>query len=228
MWKNLPRRNFPEPNRSWAQPGVAGQGNRQQEQSRGKEVLSLDPDMAHPNLVISKDGKEVTCVSQERFVDSSPRRFDMTNCVVAKQSFSTGQHYWEVSVGWKRRWNLGVVSDRARRQGRLISMKRWPWPPRKVCTEGYWLIGYHQQKAGKKYWIFDTNPWSLDIHPHPETIGVHLNYTDGVVSFYNADHPNTLTHIHTFHTSFDNTPVYPIFDPCWHDKGGNTQSLKTL
>ncbi|KAG6922391.1 tripartite motif-containing protein 72-like, partial [Chelydra serpentina] len=169
----------------------------------GKEVLSLDPATAHRNLEISKDRKEVTCVSQERFVDSSPRRFDTANCVVAKQSFSAGQHYWEVSVGWKPRWNLGVVSDRARRQGRLINVEWWPWPPRKVCAKGYWLIGYDQQKAGKKYWIFDTHPWPLDIHPHPETIGVYLDCEDGEVSFYNADRPDTLTHIHTFHTSFD-------------------------
>ncbi|KAM9149680.1 tripartite motif-containing protein 72-like [Pangshura tecta] len=206
MCKNLPRSSFP-----------------------GKAVLCLDPDTAHPNLEISKDGKEVTCVSQGRFVSSSPRRFDTANCVVAKQSFSAGQHYWEVSVGWKRRWNLGVVSDHARRQGRLIQKKYWWWPwSEEVCTEGYWLIGYNQQKAGKPYWIFDTNPWPLDICPHPETIGVYLDYTDGEVSFYNANHPNTLTHIHTFHTSFDNKPVYPVFDPCWHDKGGNTQPLKIL
>ncbi|XP_005314426.2 tripartite motif-containing protein 72-like [Chrysemys picta bellii] len=205
MLKNLARSKFPE-----------------------KEVLSLDPDTAHPNLEISKDGKEVTCVSQRRYVDSSPRRFDTANCVVAKQSFSAGQHYWEVFVGLKRRWNLGVVSDRAKRQGRLIKVEWWPWPPSKVCAEGYWLIGCDRQKARKNYWIFDTNPWPLAICPQPEIIGVYLDYTDGEVSFYNADHPNTLTHIHTFHTSFGNNPVYPIFDPCWHDKGGNTQPLKIL
>ncbi|XP_039390281.1 tripartite motif-containing protein 72-like [Mauremys reevesii] len=204
MWKNLHRSSFPK-----------------------KEVLSLDPDTAHRNLVISKDGKEVTCVSEEKSVDSSHKRFDTANCVVARQSFSTGRHYWEVFVGQKRRWNLGVVSDRAKRQGPLFSVEFWPLPPSKVCTAGYWMIGYDQQKAGKKYWIFDTNPWPLDISPQPEKIGVYLDWEDGEVSFYNADHPNTLTHIYTFHTTFDK-PVYPVFEPCWHDNGANTEPLKIL
>lgn len=44
------------------------------------------------------------------------------------------------------------------------------------------------------------------------------------MTFYNADDPCDLIPLY----SFSNAPVYPVFDPCWHDNGGNTQPLKIL
>ncbi|CAM4562157.1 unnamed protein product, partial [Lepidochelys olivacea] len=98
-----------------------------------------------------------------------------------------------------------------------------------VCAEGYWLIGYNQEKAGKPYWAFDTNPMPFDCSPHPETIRVCLDYTGGEVTFYNADNPGNLVPLYSFYNAaFKNAPVYPIFDTCWHDNGGNAQPLKIL
>ncbi|XP_039390252.1 tripartite motif-containing protein 72-like [Mauremys reevesii] len=188
------------------------------------EDLTLDRDTAHPLLEIPADGKEVRCGTSENNVSSGPKRFDTANCVVTNQSFSAGQHYWEVFVGQKRRWNLGIVSERARRQGRLIENRSG-----EVCTEGYWLIGYNQQKAGKPYKAFDTNPMAFECSPHPETIGVYLDYKGKEVTFYNADDPCDLIPLYSFYNAaFNDAPVYPFFDPCWHDNGGNTQTLKIL
>lgn len=97
-----------------------------------------------------------------------------------------------------------------------------------VCAECYWLIGYSQEKAGKLYWAFDTNPMPFDYNPNPQTIGVYLDYEAREVSFYNTNGPNAPIRLYTFHTAFCGTPVYPVFDPCWHNKGGNTQPLKSL
>ncbi|XP_030403675.1 tripartite motif-containing protein 72-like [Gopherus evgoodei] len=193
------------------------------------EALTLDPDTAHPLLEILADGKEVRCGSFKKTAISDPRRFDTANCVVTHQGFSAGQHYWEVFVGRKPRWNLGVISERAERRGRLIQMKSlWPGSG-EVCTEGYWLIGYDQRKAGKPYWAFDTNPMAFDCSLHPETIGVYLDYTDREVTFYNADDPSNLIPLYSFyHAAFNDTRVYPVFDPCWHNNGSNTQPLKIL
>ncbi|KAG6922388.1 tripartite motif containing 72, E3 ubiquitin protein ligase L homeolog, partial [Chelydra serpentina] len=197
---------------------------------REEEELTLDPATAHPLLEISADGKEVRCGTSTGNVSSSPRRFDTANCVVARQSFSAGRHYWEVSVGRKRRWNLGVVSDLAERRGRLIQRKSWwPWLDDVICAEGYWLIGYNQEKPEKPYWAFDTNPMPFDCNPPAQAIGVYLNYTDGGVTFSNTDDPRKLKPLYTFYNAaFDDAPVYPIFDPCFHDNKGNTQPLKIL
>ncbi|CAM4580678.1 unnamed protein product [Caretta caretta] len=190
-----------------------------------KEDLTLDPDTAHPELEISADGKEVKCGSF-RNVSSSPSQFDTANCVVAQQSFSSGRHYWEVFVGQKPRWSLGIVSERAERKGRLIQKTSGS---SEGFTEGYWLIGYNKEKAGKPYWVFDTNQMPFDCSPHPKTIGVYLNYTGGEVTFYNPDDPDNLIPLYSFYNvAFKNAPVYPIFDTCWHDNGGNAQPLKIL
>ncbi|XP_037757391.1 tripartite motif-containing protein 72-like isoform X2 [Chelonia mydas] len=191
-----------------------------------KEDLTLDPDTAHPELEISADGKEVKCGSCKKNVSCSPRQFDTANCVVARQSFSSGRHYWEVFVGQKPRWNLGIVSERAERRGRLIQKTSGCG---EVCAEGYWLIGYNKEKAGKPYWAFDTNQMPFDCSPHPETIGVYLDYMAGEVTFYNPDDPDNLIPLYSFYNAaFKNAPVYPFFDPCWHDNGGNAQPLKIL
>nr|XP_005313562.1 caspase-7-like isoform X2 [Chrysemys picta bellii] len=195
-----------------------------------KEDLTLDPATAHPLLEISKDGKEVKCGSFTKTVSPSRRRFYTANCVVARQSFSAGRHYWEVSVGRKKRWNLGVVSERAKRRGRLIEKKYWwlPWSG-EVCAEGYWLIGYNQEKLEKPYWAFDTNPMPFRCNSRPQIIRVYLDYAGGEVTFYNADDPSNLIPLYTFYNAdFRSAPVYPVFDPCWHDNGGNTQPLKIL
>ncbi|XP_065447222.1 tripartite motif-containing protein 72-like isoform X2 [Chrysemys picta bellii] len=194
-----------------------------------KEDLTLDPTTAHPQLEILKDGKAVKCGTSTGNVSCGPRRFDTANCVVAQQSFSAGQHYWEVSVGQKPRWNLGIVSDQAERRGRLIQMKSlWPGSG-EVCTEGYWLIGYNKQKAGKPYWAFDTNPMPFQCNPPPKKIGVYLDYAGGEVTFYNADDLGNLTPLYSFYNAdFRSAPVYPVFDPCWHDNGSNTEPLKIL
>ncbi|CAM4683693.1 unnamed protein product [Lepidochelys kempii] len=69
----------------------------------------------------------------------------------------------------------------------------------------------------------------FDCSPHPETIRVCLDYTGGEVTFYNADNPGNLVPLYSFYNAaFKNAPVYPIFDPCWHDNGGNAQPLKIL
>ncbi|XP_043373043.1 tripartite motif-containing protein 72-like [Dermochelys coriacea] len=195
----------------------------------GREDLTLDPVTAHPLLEISPDGKEVKCRTIMKNVSSSPKRFDTANCVVAQQSFSAGRHYWEVFVGRKPRWNLGVVSDLAERWGRLIQKKSWwPWSE-EVCADGYWLIGYNQEKPEKPYWAFDTNPMPFDCSPHAETIGVYLDYTGGEVTFYNTNDSDNLIPLYSFYNAaFKNAPVFPIFDPCLHDKGANTESLKIL
>lgn len=194
-----------------------------------KEDLTLDPTTAHPLLEISPDGKEVKCGTFPKDVPAGPRRFDTANCVVADQSFRAGRHYWDVSVGRKRRWNLGVISDSAERRGQLIQTKSWlPWSG-EVCAEGYWLIGYDAQKAGKKYWAFDTHPMPFSCSHQPETIRVCLDYEAGEVSFSGADDPDNLIPLYSFyHAEFQGISVYPLFDPCWHDKGGNTDPLKIL
>ncbi|CAM4683684.1 unnamed protein product, partial [Lepidochelys kempii] len=124
-WIRAPRSGMVRAAEQFAMVGVMSEDYPKfKNDRREKEDLTLDPDTAHPELEISEDGKEVKCGSF-RNVSSSPSQFDTANCVVARQSFSSGRHYWEVFVGQKPRWSLGIVSERAERRGRLIQRKSW-------------------------------------------------------------------------------------------------------
>ncbi|CAM5118249.1 unnamed protein product [Eretmochelys imbricata] len=178
------------------------------------ENLTFDPDTAHPNLVVSEDGKRVECVEHKQPVSSDdPGRFDKSNCVVSRQSFSGGEHYWEVTVGDKPRWALGIISADAGRKGRLQALP----------SSGFWLVGC---KEGKNYeaHVEHKEPRLLRVETKPSRIGLYLSFEDGMLGFYDASDEDNLGQLFAFHTRFTTT-VYPFFDVCWHDKGKNSQPL---
>lgn len=57
----------------------------------------LDPDTAHPNIVLTADGKQAGRGELLHIVPDHPMRFDPVICVVAKKSFLSGRFYFQVS-----------------------------------------------------------------------------------------------------------------------------------
>ncbi|NXA57274.1 BT1A1 protein, partial [Nothocercus julius] len=99
--------------------------------------LTLDPDTAHPHLVLSADGKSVRWEGTRRALPELPGRFDASRCVLARGGFSGGRHYWEVAVGAGAAWAVGVARESVRRKGRLSVSP----------AAGIWAIG----KCGSRY-----------------------------------------------------------------------------
>lgn len=58
----------------------------------------LDPDTAHPNIVLSADGKQAGRGELLHIVLDNPQRFDPVICVVGKRGFLSGRFYFQVSV----------------------------------------------------------------------------------------------------------------------------------
>lgn len=56
----------------------------------------LDPDTAHPNIVLSADGKRAGRGELLQIVPDNPKRFDPVICVVGKKGFLSGRFYFEV------------------------------------------------------------------------------------------------------------------------------------
>ncbi|XP_068018495.1 zinc-binding protein A33-like isoform X2 [Melanerpes formicivorus] len=107
--------------------------------------LTFDPESAHPNLVFSRDLTAVTERDRARPVASSPRRFRQCVNVLSSQSFTSGQHYWEVWVGSKTKWDLGVAAEAVDRAAKV-----------KLCPEnGYWTLRLRNRA---EYWATST-PW---------------------------------------------------------------------
>lgn len=60
------------------------------------EDVTLNPVTAYPFLILSEDRKQVKRGEKLQFFRNSPQRFDVWSCVIAKEGFGAGRHYWEV------------------------------------------------------------------------------------------------------------------------------------
>uniref|UniRef100_A0A452UCA5 E3 ubiquitin-protein ligase TRIM50 n=1 Tax=Ursus maritimus TaxID=29073 RepID=A0A452UCA5_URSMA len=169
--------------------------------------LKLDPATAHPLLELSKGNTVVQCGLLAQRRASQPERFDYSACVLASRGFSWGRHYWEVVVGNKSDWRLGVIKGTASRKGKLS----------KSPENGVWLIGL---KEGRVYEAFGCPRVPLPVAGHPHRIGVYLHYEHGELTFFDADRPDDLRLLYTFQADFQGK-LYPILDTCWHERGSN-------
>nr|XP_012597695.1 E3 ubiquitin-protein ligase TRIM50 isoform X2 [Microcebus murinus] len=172
------------------------------------ESLKLDPATAHPLLELSKGNTVVQCGLLAQRRASQPERFDYSTCVLARQGFSCGRHYWEVVVGSKSDWRLGVIKGTANRKGKLS----------KSPEHGVWLIGL---KEGRVYEAFACPRVPLPVMGHPHRIGLYLHYEQGELTFFDADRPDDLRPLYTFQADFQGK-LYPILDVCWHERGSNS------
>ena len=60
------------------------------------EDVTLNPVTAYPFLVLSEDRKQVKRGEKLQFYRNSQHRFDIWSCILAKEGYDTGRHYWEV------------------------------------------------------------------------------------------------------------------------------------
>ncbi|XP_044038184.1 bloodthirsty-related gene family, member 2 [Siniperca chuatsi] len=158
--------------------------------------VNLSAKTAHPFLSVSDDRKHVRHTDKLQEVSDHPKRFDCVANVLARESFCSGRCYWEVEVGEKIEWNLGVVRQTINRKGKFT-----------VCpANGFWTLSL---KTGGQY-IANTSPVTpLALEQRPRKVGVFLDYTEGRVSFYCAE---SGVHIHTFTDTFTDR-LHPFFSP---------------
>lgn len=170
--------------------------------------VTLDRDSAHPRLIISEDGKQVHCSERYQTVPDTIERFDRVVCVLGRQGISSGCQYWEVVVGEKTDWDLGIASHSINRKGKIVANP----------ANGFWFLSLRD----KHEYVFRTEPsMPIVVHPKPQRVGVYVDYEKGQLSFYNAD---TKSLIFTFTNSFAET-LYPFFSPCTNKSGKNEAPL---
>ncbi|XP_041724280.1 E3 ubiquitin-protein ligase TRIM39 isoform X1 [Coregonus clupeaformis] len=170
--------------------------------------VTMDSSTAHPRLILSENGKNVKCGDHHQSVPHNPERFDRVVCVLGREGFSSGQHYWEVEVGGKTDWDLGVASSSINRKGKIMVSP----------SNGYWFLSLRD----KHNYAFRTEPSTeLLLNLRPQKIGVYVDYEKGQVSFYNVD---AKLHIYTFLDTFCES-VFPFFSPCTNKSGKNDGTL---
>ncbi|XP_041094742.1 E3 ubiquitin-protein ligase TRIM39-like isoform X4 [Polyodon spathula] len=154
--------------------------------------VTPDPDTASPSLTVSEDGSLV------RFTG---KRSEEWPSVVGREGFTSGRCYWEVEVGEKGYWVLGVSTH--------PHEKSIPAKP----EEGYWLVRLVKGKTCTA--VSQSGDQIVQLEKICKVWGVYLDHEGGRLSFYNA---GTRFHIYTFEGSFPGQ-VYPIFSPGSYDKG---------
>uniref|UniRef100_A0A673GMZ8 Uncharacterized protein n=1 Tax=Sinocyclocheilus rhinocerous TaxID=307959 RepID=A0A673GMZ8_9TELE len=101
--------------------------------------VTLDPDTAHPNLILSDDGKQVRHGDIKQKLPNNPERFDHYPGVLGKEGFSSGRFYFEVQVKEKIEWDLGVARESINRKGREGTDQN---------TTSLWILDLKPQKVG--------------------------------------------------------------------------------
>ncbi|XP_067405795.1 uncharacterized protein [Emydura macquarii macquarii] len=157
--------------------------------------VTLDPDTANPWLVLSEDRKRVRCGDTCQDLPDNPERFDRCSCVLGAEGFPGGRRYWEVQVGDRPDWEVGVCRESVSRKGTVTL----------TPGNGYWVL----RLWDGEYAACTAPPTSLPMTVRPSRVGIFLDYEVGEVSFYNVTDRSQLF---TFTDTFSGT-LHPYFDP---------------
>ncbi len=146
--------------------------------------MILDPNTAHPRLVVSDDLTSVRTSENNQLIPDNPERFDSYSCVLGSEGFNSGTHCWDVEIKESSIWSLGVTTASNQRKGCVF------------LNTDVWCVAYGlPERAGFR------------VKQKLERVRVNLDYDRGTVSFSD---PVTNTHLHTFTSTFTDT-LFPFF-----------------
>ncbi|XP_030235305.1 probable E3 ubiquitin-protein ligase TRIML1 [Gadus morhua] len=170
--------------------------------------VTLDPDTAHPWLILSEDGKQVHDGGVRKKLPRNPKRFKYYTSVLTRQSFSSGRFYFEVQVKDKTDWWLGVARESIDRKGET----------EQTPETGYWTLYYDEDGL-----VFNDDPdVDLPLRAELQKVGVFVDYDEGLVSFYDVE---ARVHIYSATGCTFTEPLYPFLSPHLHKEGTNSAPL---
>ncbi|XP_066578292.1 butyrophilin subfamily 2 member A1 [Amia ocellicauda] len=170
-----------------------------------KVDLTLDPSTAHPWLCVSSDGKQVSLGDKQKDISKHPQRSDSVYSVMSNESFGKGKRYWEVHVGEKTEWTLGVA--------KRVNYFFGSYKNCSVCCS----VG-----KNKNGLIASSSSDNILQSLEPRKVGVYLDYEGGQVSFYSV---GERAHICTCTIDTNRDDLYPYFSPGDSEDGTNAAPL---
>ncbi|XP_073726027.1 NACHT, LRR and PYD domains-containing protein 3-like isoform X7 [Misgurnus anguillicaudatus] len=160
--------------------------------------LTLDSNTVNNHLILSEENRRVTHVWEDQAYPDNEERFDHYPQVLCKESL-TGRCYWEVK--FTENVDISVSYKGIKRKG---------------MGKEYWF-GYNEKSwklhcANNTFAASHNNIISVisAVSPDSNTVGVYLDWSAGVLSFYSISDTHKLTHLHTYRTTFTE-PLYAGF-----------------
>ena len=174
--------------------------------------VRLDPDTAHPKLIVSTDGDRAAYTERWQQVPDLPGRFDTTLNVISLQGYSCDRHYWEVDVSGKTYWELGVTYPSIHRKGTTEDC----WLGR---GDGSWCVEYFDGE----YTAWHAGvPHQLPVVSRFRRIGVFCNLHAGLVTFVETEH---MMPLYTFCAGTFSDCLHLALCPGHDHNGTNSQPI---
>ncbi|XP_058640256.1 NACHT, LRR and PYD domains-containing protein 12-like isoform X2 [Onychostoma macrolepis] len=157
--------------------------------------LTLDPNTAHTQLILSDENRKVTRVEEHQPYPDHPERFKKWYHVLCRESL-TGRCYWEAE--WSGSADISVSYKG--KDG--MSDFNFGW------NDKSWNLNCSSSSLSVRH---NKNYTDIPaVHSSSNRVGVYLDWSSGSLSFYSVSDTHTLTHLHTFNTTFTE-PLYTVF-----------------
>ncbi|XP_073346828.1 tripartite motif-containing protein 16-like [Pagrus major] len=160
--------------------------------SRYLREITLDPNTANKHLLLSEGNRKATLMREEQSYSSHPDRFSVKFQVLSRESL-TGRCYWEVELRGRGVY-VAVAYKNINRAGDSSQ---------------------HEFGYDDKSWSLDCDNNSYNFYhnkvktpvsgPLSSRVGVYLDYSAGILSFYSVS--ETITLLHRVQTTFTQ-PLY--------------------
>ncbi|KAI2668958.1 NLR family CARD domain-containing protein 3 [Labeo rohita] len=152
--------------------------------------LSLDPNTANTYIILSEENSKAVFVKEKQPYPDHPERFD-TWCQVLCRESLTGRCYWEAEwSGYNA--EISVANKGISRKGGSCCAfgyndKSWSL----ICSDCRFTVWYNKKRTVISAPLLMSN-----------RVGVYVDVSAGTLSFYSVSKTHTLTHLHTFNTTF--------------------------
>ncbi|KAL0968703.1 hypothetical protein UPYG_G00270470 [Umbra pygmaea] len=158
----------------------------------------LDPDTAHPRLLLSEGNRMVSYTEVQQAYPEQGARFSSFPQVLARKPLQQGRAYWEVEVlADEGRWKVGLCEGQIGRKGQ-----------KDACRIGFnpysWCL---LSDKGNIEALHDKVAVPVEVEGL-ERVGVLVDIEEGRLSFYKVAQGGALSLLHCFNQRF-NQPLFP-------------------
>ncbi|XP_064867118.1 stonustoxin subunit beta-like, partial [Oncorhynchus nerka] len=160
--------------------------------------VTLDPNTACRHLSLSEGNRKVTWGKEKQPYPDHPERFEDWPQVLCREGL-TGRCYWEAEMSGGGD-DIGMTYRGINRTGNADDSKLG-------CNDKSWSLSCSDYGYTARH---NKERTDLPASSSSNRVGVYLDWPAGTLSFYTLFSSDTLTHLHTFRSTFTE-PLYPGF-----------------